>query len=203
MAETAGNAPAAPALSALADFLIEAERLKLVPRLAYVSDFSRRENSAEHSWHLALALLALAREMQLPIDLDRALRMALVHDLCEIDAGDTPAYGAPRPDQHAAERACIERLASHAITFGPELRELWLEYEAQQTVESRWVRVLDRVTPFLVNLATRGRNWQEQGVSRSQLLRVCEPVERHAPEVFQWMCSRIDDCVAQGWLRDA
>jgi len=190
-------------LDGLAAFLIELERLKLVCRRAYVSDLSRRENATEHSWHLALGLLALAHELDVDIDLHKALLMALVHDVCEIDAGDTPAYGPPRADRHQAELACIERLAAAGSAFGPTLKSLWLEYEAQQSPESRWVKVLDRLMPFIVNLATQGRNWQEQSVSRSQLLRVSEPVRVHAPEVHAWMLGRIETCVRAGWLQDA
>jgi putative hydrolases of HD superfamily len=190
-------------LPAIAAFLIDAEKLKLVQRKAYVSDLSRRENSAEHSWHLALGLLALARELRLDIDLPKALTMAIIHDLCEIDAGDTPAYGAARPDQHEAERKCIERLAGYGLELGAELRALWLEYEAQETRESRWVKVLDRVMPFIVNLATEGKNWRDQSISRSQVLRISEPVRLNAPEIFDWMVERVDECVQQGWLKDA
>src|SRR5215469_10289885 len=103
------------ALSKFAAFLTDAERLKLVARRAYVSDLSRRENSAEHSWHLALGLMVLARELDLDIDLPKALMMAVIHDLCEIDAGDTPAYGPARSDQHEAELRCIERLAGYGL----------------------------------------------------------------------------------------
>lgn len=190
-------------LTALADFLIDLERLKLVPRRAYVSDLSRRENSAEHSWHLALGLLAIADELGLEIDLHKALVMALIHDACEIDAGDTPAYGPARTDQHEAELRCIQRLAGHGIAFGPRLHQLWLEYEAQETPESRWVKVLDRLIPFIVNLATQGRNWKEQSVSRSQVLKVSRPVRETAPEIHAWMLRRIEQCVADGWLHDA
>jgi putative hydrolases of HD superfamily len=185
----------------IAAFLIDAERLKLVERKAYVSDLSRRENSAEHSWHLALGLLTLARELDLQLDLPKALMMAVIHDLGEIDAGDTPAYGAARPDQHEAEKQCIERLSGYGLKFGAELRSLWLEYEAQETRESRWVKVLDRVMPFIVNLATDGQNWRQQSIARSQVLKVSEPVRLHAPEIFGWMTQRIDECVAKGWLR--
>jgi putative hydrolases of HD superfamily len=190
-------------LSIVADFLIDAERLKLVSRRAYVSDLSRRENSAEHSWHLTLGLITLARELNIDIDLPKAMTMALIHDVCEIDAGDTPAYGPERPDQHEAEKQCVVRLAGYGLKFGPELRALWLEYEAQETRESRWVKVLDRFMPFIVNLATGGHNWREQSIARSQVLRVNEPVRQHAPEIFDWMAARIEDCVRKGWLRDA
>jgi len=195
--------PSATIISALVEFLTDVERLKLVSRRAYVSDLSRRENSAEHSWHLALGLLALAQELDLPIDLHKALMMALIHDVCEIDAGDTPIYGASRPDQHDQELQCIERLAAHGLAFGPRMRELWLEFEAQQSLESRWVKAMDRLMPFVVNLITHGRNWKEQSVSRSQVLRVSLPVRDTSPEIYAWMERRIEQCVADGWLRDA
>lgn len=190
-------------IAALATFLIDVERLKLVKRRAYVSDMSRRENSAEHSWHLSLGLLAVAQELGLEIDLHKALVMALIHDLCEIDAGDTPAFGPLRPDQHEAELRCIERLAGYDLKFAPAIRELWLEYEAQVSVESRWVKVMDRVMPFIVNLATQGINWKEQSVTRSQVLRITEPVREQAPEIYQWMIGRVAECVKAGWLIDA
>jgi putative hydrolase of HD superfamily len=190
-------------LPVLAEFLADLERLKLVQRRAYVSDLSRRENSAEHSWHLALGLLALARELNLEIDVNKALVMALIHDTCEIDAGDTPLYGPTRPDQHEAELACVNRLSSYNLKFGQELRNLWLEYEAQESRESRWVKVMDRVMPFIVNLATQGRNWKEQSICRSQVRNVSKPVLDHAPEIYEWMAERMDECVKAGWLIDA
>jgi len=190
-------------IAVLAAFLTDVERLKLVKRKAYVSDMSRRENSAEHSWHLSLGLLAIAQELNLKIDLHKALVMALIHDVCEIDAGDTPAFGPQRPDQHEAELRCVQRLAAYDLKIAPSLQELWLEYEAQVSVESRWVRVLDRLMPFIVNLSTQGINWKEQSVSRSQVLRVSQPVREHAPEIYEWMVGRVGECVKAGWLIDA
>jgi putative hydrolase of HD superfamily len=188
----------------LSAFLIDTERLKLVERSAWVSDRSRHENSAEHSWHLTLGMLALARELKLPIDLDKALRMALVHDLCEIDAGDVSVFDvAARAAKAQAERDCIARLAACGLAVGPELEDLWYEYEAQETVESRWVRVLDRLMPFVVNLANGGQAWKDRAITRTQVLHVNEPIRRHAPELFHWMLCRIDECVAQGWIVDA
>jgi putative hydrolases of HD superfamily len=190
-------------IAVLAAFLTDVERLKLVKRKAYVSDKSRRENSAEHSWHLAVGLLTIVQELGLKIDLHKALVMALIHDVCEIDAGDTPAFGPQRPDQHEAELRCVERLAGYDLKFAPSIRELWLEYEAQESVESRWVKVMDRVMPFIVNLATQGINWKEQSVSRSQVLRVSQPVREHATEIYEWMQGKIEEAVTAGWLIDA
>ena len=189
-------------ISALVTFLTDVERLKLVKRKAYVSDLSRRENSAERSWHLAFGLLAIAQELNLKIDLHKALVMALIHDICEIDAGDTPAFGPQRPDQHEAELRCIERLAGYDLKFAPSIRELWLEYEVQESVESRWVKVLDRVMPFIIHFSNDGLAWKEQSVSRSRLKKVCEPVRVHAPEIYEWMQGKIEEAVRAGWLID-
>ena len=190
-------------ISVLVAFLTDVERLKLVERKAYVSDLSRRENSAEHSWHLSLGLLVIAQELDLKIDLHKALVMALIHDVCEIDAGDTPAFGPQRADQHEAELRCVKRLSDYDLRFAPSIHELWLEYEAQVSVESRWVKVMDQLMPFIVNLATQGINWKEQSVRRSQLLRVSEPVREQAPEIYVWMLRKIEDSVKAGWLIDA
>ena len=189
-------------LPAVVAFLTDLERLKLVSRKAYVSDLSRRENSAEHSWHLAVGLLTLAHELDLDIDLNKALVMALIHHTCEIAAGDSPVYGPARHDQYEAERACIDRLSSHSVKFGQSLRQLWLEYEAQETRESRWVKVMDRVMPFVVNLATQGQNWKDQSIRRSQVLKINKPIQDHAPEIYAWMEERIEECVRVGWLID-
>ena len=148
---------------ALCAFLIDTERLKLVQRSAWVSDRSRHENSAEHSWHLTLGLLAIARELRLSFDLEKAVRMALIHDVCEIDAGDASVYDVEaRAAKAQAERDCIARLAAGGLAIGPEIEALWLEYEAQQSIESRWVRVLDRLMPFVVNLSNGGQAWKDR-----------------------------------------
>jgi putative hydrolase of HD superfamily len=187
----------------IAAFLVDLEKLKQVTRTAYVSDLSRHENSAEHSWHLAMGLLTLARELDLQIDVSRAVLMALAHDVCEIDAGDVSVYDPEHSWKAEHERACLDRLAGQGLKWGAEIRELWLEYETQATAESRWVKVMDRVMPFLVNLATEGRAWRDRGISRSQVLAVNEVVRQQAPDLFAWMQPQIEACVEKGWLRDA
>ena len=186
----------------IVDFLMELEKLKLVTRRSYVSDFSRRENSAEHSWHLAIGLLTVARELDLDIDLLKTLRLALVHDVCEIDDGDVSIFSPLHSEKAVCEQRCMERLSRYKVVFGTEMIDLWNEYEAQQTLESRWVKVLDRLMPFIINLATEGRTWKEQGVTRSQVLRINETTRQQAPELFSWMRAEIDACVGKGWLRD-
>ena len=184
-------------------FLADIERLKLVHRRAYLSDLSRHENSAEHSWHMAIALLTVAGELNLAIDLPKALKMALVHDICEIDAGDISVFDPRRGEKTAVEQAGMDRIATYDVAFAVEARELWMEYEAQESLESRWVKVFDRLMPFITNLITQGQTWRDLGISRSQVLRVNETVRTQAPEIYAWMLRRIEGAVTQGWLLDA
>lgn len=187
-------------ISAIVQLISEVDKLKLIDRASYVGDGSRRENSAEHSWHLAFGLAAFARELDLKMDIEKALMMALIHDVCEIDAGDTPAFTSTREDQHEAELKCLHRLASTGLKLSSELRDLWIEYEEQQTPESRWVRVMDRLMPFISNVITQGKLWQENSITSAQVLKHNQSVKDQAPEVYEWMVSKIDECVAKGWL---
>lgn len=188
-------------MEAIYEFLAEIEKLKNVERQAWTSKLDRRENSAEHSWHLAIGLLTVARELNLEIDLAKAVRMALIHDLCEIDAGDVSAYAPERDAQAERERAAMDRLAGYGPAFAAEARDLWREYEAQQTPESRWVRVLDRLMPLIVNLATGGKSWIERGITRSQAARIYEPIRTNAPELYGWVAAKLDEAVDRGWLK--
>lgn len=181
--------------------LIELDKLKAVYRRSYISDKSRNENSAEHSWHLATALLAFKGILPNEIRLDHAIRMALVHDICEIGAGDISIYDAARSQKTLAESAYIEAFAAQFGGFGSEVAALWHEYEAQNTLESIWVRIIDRLLPFLLNLSTEGKLWQEQRIRKSQVLMVNKAVIENAPELGQWMINEIEIAVKKGWLQ--
>ena len=184
----------------LFQFLIELDQLKLIERRSLISDGSRRENSAEHSWHLALGLLALKDELNPPIDFYKAIKMALVHDVCEIGAGDVSILDPDRHLKHQQERDYLEQLSHNGNGFSLEIQQLWEEYEAQQSPESRWVKVLDRLLPFMFNIHTEGRVWREQGIKKLQVLKINEGTRQTAPEVFVWMQHKIQYAVEQGWL---
>jgi putative hydrolase of HD superfamily len=183
--------------------LMELDGLKSINRRAYISDGSRRENSAEHSWHLALALLVLQECMPEDLNLDHAIRIALVHDICEIGAGDISVYDPDRSKKAAEENAYIAEFSRNHRGLGNEVETLWREYEDQQTQESRWVKIADRLLPFLLNLASEGRTWKEQGVSRSQVLEVIKGILADSPDIHGWMVGEIDKAVQLGWLKDA
>ena len=162
-------------LDSQVSFLVEADRLKTVLRQSTLTDGSRRENSAEHSWHLALMVLVLAEHAPPGIDLGRVMAMVVLHDLVEIDAGDLSVY-APEADQarqRQAERAAADRLFRMLPPVqAASLRALWDEFEERATAEAKFARALDRLQPMLINMATGGGTWRAPGVTagRAQLI---------------------------------
>jgi len=188
-------------LAGVLSFLLEIDQLKTVERRSYVAGGARRENSAEHSWHAAMAVWMLSRQAGVSLDVEHMLKLALAHDLGEIDAGDVPVYSALRHAQAPKERACLERLCQLAPQTLSELLGLWSEYEEQHTPESRWLKVADRILPFLHNLASEGKTWREQGIVRRQVLEVSRPIAHTHPELFAWLEAQSEQAVARGWLK--
>ena len=176
-------------------FLGEADRLKSVLRATTLHDASRRENSAEHSWHVMLHALVLAEHAARPVDVSRVVTMLLLHDLVEIDAGDNPIHGNHDPaEQEAKEQAAADRI------FGllPEdqrdaMRAIWEEFEAAESDDAVFAKSIDRVQPVLSNLASGGGTWPEYGVTPEQLeTRVGSKVARGAPGLWSGLSARID-----------
>ncbi len=185
-------------------FVMEMDKLKAVERRSLVSDQSRQENSAEHSWHLAMMVICLAETVPGPIDVARALELALTHDIVEIDAGDTFVYDAEACEDQAERE---QRAAGRIFGLLPEdqragMWERWRELEAGQTQEAKLVRVLDRLQPLLLHEATGGVVWQRHGVRKSQVLQRAREIEEHAPLLWPLVCGIIDGAVASGRLRD-
>jgi len=168
-------------------FLREIDRLKTVVRLSPLIDRSRRENSAEHSWHLAMYALVLAEHAAGTVDILRVVKMLLIHDIVEIDAGDVP-FHVPATHVGQAER---ERLAAERLfgllpeTQAAEFRDLWHEFEAAESDDARFAKALDRFQPMLHNAATDGGSWVECAVTLEQIKARCQPpIERGAPALW-------------------
>lgn len=184
-------------------FVIEVDRLKTVLRQTLVCDASRRENSAEHSWHLAMMAVLLAEYAPAGADLMRAVKMALIHDIVEIDAGDAFCYD-PSATAGKEER---ERLAADRIFSilppdqAAEMRELWDEYEEMATAEARYANALDRLQPLLQNLETDGGTWQRHGVARDRVRQRMEPIRAGMPDVWPFVERALDRAFAAGWVR--
>ena len=182
------------------EFLIQADRLKTVVRRTPLTDNSRLENSAEHSWHLALAALALGEHAPTGVNLSRVLQLVVVHDLVEIDAGDTFAYD---PAAHATkedrERAAADRLfgllpGDQRIMF----RALWDEFEAQASHEARYANALDRFQALLLNSQSGGGSWAVHRVPRSQVLARMAPVQSALPSLWPYVLDVIDRACESG-----
>lgn len=197
--------PANSKLTRRLRFLLEADKLRKVERQTFIGDGSRHENSAEHSWHLALSLLLFsdaARESN--VDLERAVQLALVHDLVEIYAGDTFVYADEAAQNERVER---ERIAAKRL-FGElpdeqneEFHALWEEYEAGQTREARFVAAFDRLCPMLLNFATQGRAWRKHDVSIAQVRERVLPDLQAVPELKAWAELMLEEAVELGFLR--
>jgi len=176
-------------------FLVEADRLKNVLRRTLLTDASRRENTAEHSWHLALAAMVLAEYSPVAIDLPRVLRMLIVHDLVEIDAGDTFAYdkegNATKKDRE--QRGADRIFGLLPAEMGSDLRALWEEFEAQVTPDACFANAVDRVGPFLQNTATNGGTWRIYKLSREEVLARMDPVRTALPAVWPKVLVAIDE----------
>ena len=183
-------------------FLVEADKLKAVSRRTPLVDGSRLENSAEHSWHLVLTAMILRQYSAMAIDLLRVLEMVAVHDLVEIDAGDTFAYDtAGQLTKTEREAAAAERV------FGllPEdqrqhVAELWDEFEAQQSPESRFANALDRLQPLLQNAHAGGGSWMTHDLHRDQILKRMAPVESAMPDLWPIVVGVIDAFCADGTI---
>ena len=186
-------------------FILEIDRLKGVLRRSLLLDSHRRENSAEHSWHLAMMALVLAEHSNEPVDLLRTLKLVLVHDIVEVDAGDTYAYDT---DGHE-DKVERERLAASRI-FGllpvdqaAELSNLWEEFEEQYTPEARFALALDRLMPLLHNYHTGGVTWRENRVTRAQVEERMAPVAVGSQALAEAVVAVVERATANGLLPSA
>ena len=186
---------------------MEADRLKSVERHNRLADGSRRENTAEHSWHLGIAALVLAPFASETIDLGVAVPMALVHDIVEIDAGDTFAYDEAEgaATKQAREEAAAERLFGLLpAATGRRFRELWDEYERGDTPEARFVMAIDRLAPMMLNLAEGASTWREHGITRSRVIaRNGQHIEISLPDAWRTVLAQLDDAVVDGHVDPA
>ncbi len=193
MNETAGDD-----LARRITFILEVDKLKEIERRTHLLGSGRRENTAEHSWHVALMATVLHPYANEPVDLLHTIKMLLVHDIVEIDAGDTFAFA----DQ--SHKANDEAMAAARI-FGllpaadqAELAALWEEFDARQTPEARFANAMDRLMPALHNYFGNGGTWREHGVSLQQVDRRLSPIGDGSTEIWQWFRPLLDEAVARG-----
>ena len=185
-------------------FILEIDKVKKIIRQTPLSDASRKENDAEHSWHIALMAYLLQEYAEEPIEVPKVMLMVLIHDLVEIDAGDTYAYdeeGAKTKDER--ER----KAAEHIFGMLPEdqgmyLKALWEEFEAYETAEAKYAHMLDNFQPLLLNDAAGGISWTEHKVKKSQIYKRNEKVEETSATIWKCMQNKIDKHIQSGHVLD-
>ncbi|SPF41169.1 Metal dependent phosphohydrolase [Syntrophobacter sp. SbD1] len=184
------------------EFIVEIDKLKSIVRQTLLVDGSRQEDSAEHSWHLAMLAMVLAEHSRAPVDLFRVLKMILVHDLVEIDAGDTYCYDEDgNRDKAERENKAADRIFSllpedQAIEF----RSLWDEFESRKTPDAIFAASLDRLQPLLNNFRSGGTMWEKHGVKKKQVYGRNSPMEEGAPVLWEYAEIMIKDAIAKGWI---
>lgn len=184
-------------------FAVEIDKLKSVERRTWLVDRSRREDAAGHSWHLAAMCMLLAEYATEQLDFCRAVQMALVHDLVEIDAGDTYVYDTEAAaDKPERERRAADRLFSLLPPDqAQQWRSLWEEFEGRQTPEARFVAAVDRLQPILNNYYTGGAAWQEHQIRIDQVLERNRPFAEAVPALWELIQRLLQDAVRQGMLQ--
>ena len=181
-------------------FLTEVDRLKSIERATTLGDGTRFENSAEHSWHVALYALILTEQARPDVEISRVIKMLLIHDLVEIDAGDAPIFG-----QYDAEKLADEEAKAARRIFGllpadqaSELLDLWNEFEAAATPDAQFARSMDRFQPPNQNLASGGGSWKDYGVDLNRIeARVGAKIARGAPGLWAWLKPKIKRFMAE------
>lgn len=183
-------------------FIQELDKLKTILRQTLIYDESRRENTAEHSWHLATAVLTLNKYSNEPLNLERALKMALLHDVVEIDADDTFVYDAVATKSKAERELKAADRIFHLLPLelAIEFKELWLDYEAQNCPESNFVASLDRLLPMIANFNTEGHSWKKHGIKAHQVLEKNKVIEKGSSALWNYAKGLIQESVKRGYL---
>ena len=183
-------------------FTAEIDRMTEVLRQTLLINKSRRENDAEHSWHIAVMAMLFSEYASEPVNIGRAVQMCVVHDLVEIEADDTFAYdvqgniGKAEREREAADKL-FSRLPEDQ---GHMIRALWEEFDAMETADSKYAACMDRLQPFLHNTLTDGHTWGNGKVTRAAVEKRMAVVREFMPEVYSWMETNMDQAVEKGWL---
>lgn len=186
------------------EFITELDKLKAVKRqITLPLDNDRQENSAEHSWHVALMATTLAPFAAQPIDISRVVRMILIHDVVEIDAGDLFAFqeAAEHEAQAEKELAAAKRIFGLLpVPLNQELLALWLEFEEAETPDAEFAKAMDRVLPVFQNMQNQAGSWKKHGVTREKIAQRNKHLITCAPSLWDYVNTQLDNAVKKGWL---
>lgn len=184
-------------------FVLELDKLKSVTRKVRPTGLTRYENSAEHSWQIALFASTLVEYAPAPVDVDRVVRMLLVHDVGEIDTGDTMVFvEGGWEERKAAELRAVTRIFGLLPGgLGEPYLELWREFEKGETAEARFANAIDRAMPALLNLANEGQSWRENGISYERVVaRIAPPIQQGCPALWAYLLPRLEEAKSRGWF---
>lgn len=183
-------------------FTAEIDRMTDVLRRTLLINKSRRENDAEHSWHIAAMAMLFSEYAAQPVDVGRAVQMCVVHDIVEIEAGDTFAYDAQgNLDKEEREKKAADKLFGKLPPDqGKMIRDLWEEFDAMETPDAKFAACMDRIQPFLHNTLTEGHTWGNGRVARADAEKRAAVVKEFMPEVYRWMEINMDRAVERGWM---
>ena len=182
-------------------FIIEIDKVKSIYRKSKTYTGEKYENDAEHSWHICMMALVLSSHANEPIDLNKVIRMLLIHDIVEIDAGDTFLYATNRDDVFEKERQSAERI--FGMLPAPQSKEymaLWLEFEAKQTPEAKFAGSIDRLQPLLSNIIHHGQTWKENGVTATQVYDKNSVIALGSSALWSYARTLLDQVVQDGNL---
>ena len=186
------------------EFITELDKLKAVKRqITLPLDNDRQENSAEHSWHVALMATTLAPFAAQPIDISRVVRMILIHDVVEIDAGDLFAFQEAAEHEAQAEKELAAAKRIFGLLPAPlnqELLALWLEFEEAETPDAEFAKAMDRVLPVFQNMQNQGGSWKKHGVTREKIAQRNKRLITCAPSLWDYVNTQLDNAVKKGWL---
>lgn len=186
------------------NFIVEIDKVKNIFRQTYLADANRKENDAEHSWHLAISAFLLKEHVKEEVDLLKTILMVLIHDLVEIDAGDTYAYDdAGAIDKREREEKGAERIFGMLPEDqGTYFRELWEEFEAYESADAKFAHLLDNFQPLLLNDVSNGKSWEEHGVKKSQIYKRNEKIEETSVPVWEYMKALVQKHIELGHVKD-
>lgn len=186
------------------NFIVEIDKVKNIFRQTYLADANRKENDAEHSWHLAISAFLLKEHVKEEVDLLKTILMVLIHDLVEIDAGDTYAYDdAGAIDKREREEKGAERIFGMLPEDqGTYFRELWEEFEAYESADAKFAHLLDNFQPLLLNDASNGKSWEEHGVKKSQIYKRNAKIEETSVPVWEYMKALVQKHIELGHVKD-
>jgi putative hydrolase of HD superfamily len=190
-------------LQSVIDFIRELDKLKGVERKTRPLGLARFENSAEHSWQLAVFALSLSSFAPYPLNLQRVISMLLLHDIGEIDTGDTIVYATEGVEQRKlAEEVAVKRICSMlSAELSSSFQDLWHEFEAAETPEAKFAHAMDRSIPIILNLANNGQSWRENGIRCEQVIaRNGPPIQAGCPALWAYLRQKLDEAHSAGWF---